>query len=107
MTSRRAETFTNPLMQKTVFADWFQPMINAFEKVRYREGLFRSLPMTSFAAIGGLRQLLSIKTMREQIQMITHFDEHVETPPVPRSTWSDALSNTERREAFEVLYITW
>lgn len=98
MTLRRAETFTNPLMQKTVFADWFQPMINAFEKVRYREGLFRSLPMTSFAAIGGLRQLLSINTMREQIQMITHFDENVEIPPVPRSTWSDALSNTKRRE---------
>ena len=60
MTPRRAGTLTDSLLQKTVLHDWFQPMHQAFKKVRYSDRMFQSLPMVSYALLGGLRQLLRV-----------------------------------------------
>jgi hypothetical protein len=52
--------------------------------------------MLSFIITGGLRQLLSIQTLREQVQMLFNFDETARRIPAPRSTWSDALKSDVR-----------
>ena len=97
MTPRRAEPLTQSLLQDTVLNDWFQPMHNALEKVRYSDAIFQSLPMVSFTLLGGLRQLLSIPTLREHVQTLFHLDSSATHVPVPRSTWSDALGSPTRR----------
>lgn len=97
MTPRRADPLTGSLLQETVLNDWFAPMANALEKVRYSDAIFQSLPMASFCLLGGLRQLLAIDTLREQVQTLFHCQESAERVPVPRSTWSDAMSSTKRR----------
>ena len=98
MTHRRAEPLTFSLLQETVLNDWFAPMKQAFEKVRYSDRIFQSLPMLSFTLLGGFRQLLSINTLREQIQTLFHWDEGSERVPVPRSTLSDAMGSSTRRD---------
>ena len=63
----RADSLTHALLQDTVLAEWFEPMQQAFEKLRYSDRLFQALPMISFALLGGLRQLLCMDTLREQV----------------------------------------
>ena len=98
MTPRRADALTDSLLQETVLLDWFQPMQQAFDKVRYSDRIFKSLPMMSFALLGGLRQLLSIQTLREQVQTLFHWNVNADRIPVPRSTWSDAMGSRTRRD---------
>ena len=98
MMTRRADSLTHALLQETVLADWFEPMQQAFEKVRYSDRLFQALPMVSFALLGGLRQLLCIDTLREQVQSLFHCDVNAEQVPVARSTWSDAMGSRRRRD---------
>ena len=57
MTTRRAEPVTELLLKDTLLHDWFQPMQQALGKVRFSDGVFKSLPMASFLLMGGLRQL--------------------------------------------------
>ncbi|MFT5084820.1 MAG: hypothetical protein ACI9Y1_002876 [Lentisphaeria bacterium] len=52
--------------------------------------------MLSFIMTGCLRQLLSIQTLREQVQMLFNFDETARRTPVPCATWSDALKSDVR-----------
>lgn len=96
MTFRRAEPITHLLLNGTVLQEWFRPMEKCLHKVRYSDKVFQSLPMLSFIMTGGLRQLLSIQTLREQVQMLFNFDETARRIPVPRSTWSDALKSDIR-----------
>ena len=95
---RRAEKLTTPLLEDTVLNDWFKPMVNALEKVRYADRVFKSLPMLSFILLGCLRQLSSIPTLREQIQTLFHLDTRTEEMPVARATYSDALASSGRRD---------
>lgn len=97
MNPRRADSLTQSLLHETVLHDWFHPMKNALDKVRFSDAIFQSLPMVSFMVLGGLRQLLSITTLREQVQTLFHWDSIAERPPVPRSTWSDAMGSGTRR----------
>ncbi len=98
MTPRRADSLTNSLLKDTVLHDWFEPMEHAFAKVRYSDRMFQSLPMMGYALLGGLRQLLSIQSLREQVQTLFHWDVSAERLPVPRSTWSDAMGSRTRRD---------
>jgi len=98
MKLRRAEHLTQSLLQDTVLDDWFYPMQQALDKVRYSDRIFQSLPMMSFTLLGGLRQLLSINTLREQTQTLFHWDEGAACPPVPRATGSDATNSRTRRD---------
>ncbi|MCP4236265.1 MAG: transposase [Aestuariibacter sp.] len=109
MSPRRSEPLTQSLLQETILSDWFEPMERALGKVRYPDAIFRSLPMISFTLLGGLRQLLSISTLREQVQTLFHWDSTAERVPVPRSTWSDAMGSGTRgnilRQAIDQLVI--
>ena len=94
----RADSLTHALLQDTVLAEWFEPMQQAVEKLRYSDRLFQALPMISFALLGGLRQLLCMDTLREQVQSLFHYDVSAEQVPVARSTWSDAMGSRLRRD---------
>ncbi len=98
MTPRRAEPLTQSLLNETILHDWFHPMENALEKVRYSDAIFQSLPMNSFILLGGLRQLLSINSLREHVQTLFHLDSAADRVPVPRSTGSDAMASSLRRD---------
>lgn len=97
MILRRAEELTQSLLPNTILEDWFRPMETALNKVRYSDAIFQSLPMPSFALIGGLRQLLAIKTLREHVQTLFHWDSTATRIPVPRSTLADAMASGTRR----------
>jgi len=81
MTTRRADSLTHSLLQETVLQEWFQPMQQAFDKVRFSDRIFQSLPMMSYALLGRLRQLLSIETLREQVQALFHWDVSADRIP--------------------------
>lgn len=98
MVLRRAEPLTQSLLQDTILENWFRPMETALNKVRYSDAVFHSLPMPSLALLGGLRQLLAIKTLREHVQTLFHWDSTVERIPVPRSTLADAMASGTRRD---------
>ncbi len=97
MNMRRAEPITQYLLDNTILHDWFEPMQQALEKVRFTDDIFRSLPMKGFILLGSLRQLLSLTTLREHMQTLFHLDNTSTKLPVARSTWSDAMSSTVRR----------
>jgi hypothetical protein len=88
---------TEFLLADTVLNEWFKPMATALEKVRFSEKKFRALPIPTFILTGCLRQLQDTPTLRGQIQELFHLDESASELPVARSTWSDALASTERR----------
>ena len=73
-------------------------MEHALAKVRHCDNVFQSLSMRAFILSGGLRQLLSIDSLREQVQTLFHLDETATRVPVARSTWSDALKSRARRD---------
>lgn len=94
--SARLKNVTEMLLDNTVFERWFSPMQHALEKVRHSDKAYKSLPVSAFIMLGCLRQLMSIDTLREQIQHLFHLDETSCTPPVARSTWSDAMNSRKR-----------
>ena len=81
-------------------------MQTALDKVRYPEKVFGVLSMSSFLLLGGLRQLQSHHSLREQVQSLMHI-ACASRPPLARSTWSDALASKKRcfitQEAFSHL----
>lgn len=105
--SKRLESLKSTLLNQTVLSDWFQPMQHALEKVRYSRKRFPTLKADVFILLGCLRQLQGTKTLRDQVQSLFHWDKAADKPPLARSTWSDALSNTYRktilREAMQAL----
>jgi len=88
--------FSNKLIQGSVLGEWFQPMITALDKVRFSDKKFSALPMSAFILFGCLRQIQSTASLRAQIQDLFHLDPQRSTPPLARSTWSDALASSQR-----------
>lgn len=102
----RLTPLIDTLTQNTVLEQWFLPMQAALNKVRYPQTVFGVLTMPSFLLLGGLRQLQSHHSLREQVQSLMHIECALK-PPLARSTWSDALASKKRRlitqEAFSHL----
>ncbi|MDZ7923316.1 MAG: transposase [Marinagarivorans sp.] len=95
LTMHRSDTVYKKLMDQTVLAEFFNPVLQSFEKVRYSDNRFLSLPMKAFCLFGCLRHLNGVAAMREQVQQFFHMAECTDMP-VPRSTYSDALSSASR-----------
>jgi hypothetical protein len=94
----------NKLTKHTVFADLIKPVERALDKMRLGRADGPVLPMRDFVALGVLRHLKGIHTLREQIQTLLHLDPNApERPPLARSTWSDALSAKSRRTVMRAL----
>jgi len=85
------------LTDNTVLGQLLTPMRHALASVRGAAALGRVLSMEDFIALGVLRHLRGMTTLREQVQALLHLDPaqaaHV---PLPRSTWSDALAAGSR-----------
>lgn len=93
----RLKSLMKHLTDKTVFADLLAPLERALSQVRHAESIGRVLNMPDFIALGVLRHLQSMETLREQVQGLLHLDPaEVVRVPLARSTWSDALSASSR-----------
>jgi hypothetical protein len=104
MKDNRLASLMNKLTDHTVFADLLKPVERALNKIRLGHAEGRVLPMREFVALGALRHLKGMHTLREQIQALLHLDPSDQgRPPLARSTWSDALSATSRRTAMQAL----
>jgi len=93
----RLKSLMNRLTDKTVFADLLAPVGLALSQVRDAESLGRVLSMPDFIALGVLRHIQGMETLREQVQSLLHLDPaQLVRVPLARSTWSDALSASSR-----------
>ena len=94
----RLQTLMHRLTDNTVLADLLDPVSRALARVR-QAAVGRTLTMPDFIALGVLRQLQGMPTLREQVQTLLHLaPEAAARGPLARSTWSDALASP-RREA--------
>lgn len=105
--TKRLDTLQAILLNNTVLEEWFRPLQNALDKVRYSRKRFSTLTVEFFILLGCLRQLQGTQIMRDQIQALFDLDESSGQVPLARSTWSDALANLQRteilRDALQVL----
>jgi hypothetical protein len=93
----RLVSLMHRLTDKTVFADLLAPVERVLARVRTAHGLGRTLPMRDFIALGVLRHLQGMGSLREQVQTLLHLDPAPGArAPMARSTWSDALCSPAR-----------
>ena len=92
---RRSDALYKKLMNQTVIAECFKPLLKALTKCRFSNDRFLSLPMEMFCLLGCLRHLRGVATLREHIQHFFHLAEEDQIP-IPRSTYSDALNSNAR-----------
>ena len=95
MIMRRSDALYKKLMNQTVIAECFKPLLEALTKCRFSNDRFLSLPMEMFCLLGCLRHLRGVATLREHIQHFFHLAEEDQIP-IPRSTYSDALNSNTR-----------
>jgi hypothetical protein len=103
MNKKRAEPLTDILTDKTVLGEWFEPMLEILNAGGFSGRPYTSLPMKSFILFGVLRQIQAIKTLREQVQYLMCQHTELTKIPLARSTFSDALGSTARRNILRVL----
>ncbi len=96
--TKRLDALQAILLNNTVLEEWFHPLQNALDKVRYSRKRFSTLTVEFFILLGCLRQLQGTQIMRDQIQSLFDLDESSDQVPLARSTWSDALANLQRTE---------
>lgn len=82
----------------TVLQDWFSPMMQVLQKVRFSDGPLSALPTAEFILSGCLRQLLDARSLRDFVQTLFHQDAKNCLPPIARSTWADALASPKRSD---------
>jgi hypothetical protein len=98
----RLASLMHRLTDKTVFAELLFPVERVLARVRGAQGLGRTLSMSDFIALGVLRHLQGMGTLREQVQTLLHLDPApVARVPLARSTWSDALCSAVRLDVLE------
>lgn len=102
MITERLTALMDSLTNQTVLGELLAPMTDALARVRGSDALSRVLSMADFIALGVLRHLQGMPTLREQVQALLHL-EPVEAlrAPLARSTWSDALSSRRRRAVLQ------
>jgi hypothetical protein len=77
---------------------------DALARVRGGDSHSPVLSMIDFIALGVLRHLQGVATLREQVQCLLHLEPGATAhAPLARSTWSDALSSRHRRDRVESL----
>jgi Transposase DDE domain len=100
----RLVSLMHRLTDKTVFAELLSPVERVLARVRRAQGLGRTLSMSDFIALGVLRHLQGMGSLREQVQALLHLDPVLAAqPPLARSTWSDALGSPTRLAVLQEL----
>ena len=92
----RLENMENTLNNETVLNDWFAPAEQVLENVRYSDEIFLTLKMNTFILQNCVRQINDSVILREHLQYLFHLDTERSTPPLARSTYSDALASKTR-----------
>jgi hypothetical protein len=98
----RLVSLMHRLTDKTVFAELLAPVERVLTRVRAAHRLGRTLSMGDFIALGVLRHLQGMGSLREQVQALLHLDPAPGAgAPLARSTWSDALGSQARLAALK------
>ena len=92
----RVDKIEDILTNDTVLNDWFSPVREALDKVRFSDEIFSTLKMPMFILQNCVRQLNGCQVMREHIQSLFHLDAEASRVPLAKSTYSDSLSSKTR-----------
>ena len=104
MITERLTSLMDSLTNQTVLGELLAPVTNALRQVRGSNARSRVLSMADFIALGVLRHLQGMPTLREQVQSLLHLEPaQALRAPLARSTWSDALSSRRRRAVLEAV----
>ena len=104
MITERLTALMDSLTNQTVLGELLAPVTNALRQVRGSNARSRVLSMADFIALGVLRHLQGMPTLREQVQWLLHLEPaQALRAPLARSTWSDALSSRRRRAVLEAV----
>ena len=102
MDTERLTAVMNSLMNQTVLGELLAPVARALAQIRGTDTVSRVLSMTDFIGLGVLRHLQGMRTLREQVQSLLHWEPGTALRvPLARSTWSDALSSRHRRAVLQ------
>lgn len=97
MIRNRLSKLMQKLTDRTVLAQLIEPALAALGAIRVSAKATPVLAMKQFLALGVLRHLQGVDTLRAQVQELLHLDPSAGTQvPLARSTWSDALSSPRR-----------
>jgi hypothetical protein len=92
------------LTNQTVLGELLVAVVDALAQVRCSDAFSRVLSMADFTAVGGLRHLQGMPTLREQVQSLPHLEPgEALRAPLARSSWSDALSSKRRKALLQAL----
>ena len=104
MNAERLSALMDRLTNNTVLGDLLAPLFKALARIRNADGNAYVLSMKAFIALGVLRHLQGMHTLREQVQSLLHLDPtEALQAPLARSTWSDALASRRRRGVLEAV----
>jgi len=100
--TERLTAVMDSLMNQTVLGKLLAPVARALAQVRDTNEVSRVLSMADFIGLGVLRHLQGMRTLREQVQSLLHWEPGTaQRVPLVRSTWSDALSSRRRRAVLQ------
>jgi hypothetical protein len=100
--TERLTAVMDSLMNQTVLGELLAPVARALAQVRDTDAVSRVLSMADFIGLGVLRHLQGMRTLREQVQSLLHWEPGTaQRVPLARSTWSDALSSRRRRAVLQ------
>ena len=104
MTNQRLTALMDRLTNNTVLGELLAPVSDILSRIRHADGNAQVLSMWAFIALGVLRHLQGMGTLREQVQSLLHLNpQEVLGTPLARSTWSDALASRRRRDVLEAV----
>ena len=104
MISQRLTALMDRLTNNTVLGELLAPVTAILSRIRHADGNAQVLSMRAFIALGVLRHLQGMGTLREQVQSLLHLNpQEVLRTPLARSTWSDALASRRRRGVLEAV----
>ncbi len=102
MDTERLTAVMDSLMNQTVLGELLAPVARALAQIRGTDTVSRVLSMADFIGLGVLRHLQGMRTLREQVQSLLHWEPGTALrAPLARSTWSDALSSRHRRAVLQ------
>ena len=104
MNTERLTALMDRLTNQTVLSELLAPIANALAGIRNADANASVFRMKDFLALGVLRHLQGMRTLREQVQSLLHLNPaEALRAPLARSTWSDALASRRRRGVLEAL----
>lgn len=77
MDTERLTAVMDSLMNQTVLGELLAPIARALAQVRGTDAVSRVLSMADFIGLGVLRHLQGMRTLREQVQLLLHWEPEI------------------------------